>query len=82
MIGTGKQKRRYLGNYKATSFSCWDGAFYVMERGSLDFSRLHTLRQAGAYFVIRATKDMRFVRYVFQPIDPYTGLCSDLEVFG
>jgi hypothetical protein len=65
MIGTGKQKWRYLGNYEATSFFCWDGAFYVMERGSLDFSRLHTLRQAGAYFVIRATKDMRFVRYVF-----------------
>jgi hypothetical protein len=53
-----------------------------MDRGSLDFSRLHTLRQAGAYFVTRATKDMRFVRYVSQPIDPNTGLCGDLEVFG
>jgi Transposase DDE domain len=53
------------------------GAFYVMDRGYLDFSRLDTLHQAGAYFVIRARKDLRFVRYVSQPIDPETGLCSD-----
>ena len=53
------------------------GAFYVMDRGYLDFSRLHTLHQAGAYFVIRARRDLRFVRYVSQPIDPDTGLCSD-----
>jgi hypothetical protein len=53
------------------------GAFYVMDRGYLDFSRLHTLHQAGAYFVIRARKDLRFVRYGSQPIDADTGLCSD-----
>ena len=53
------------------------GAFYIMDRGYLDFSRLHTLHQAGAYFVIRARKDLRFVRYVSQPIDPDSGLCSD-----
>jgi hypothetical protein len=53
------------------------GAFYVMDRGYLDFSRLHTLHQAGAYFIIRARKDLRFVRYVSQPIDADTGLCSD-----
>jgi hypothetical protein len=53
------------------------GAFYVMDRGYLDFSRLHTLHQAGAHFVIRARKDLHFVRYVSQPISPDTGLCSD-----
>jgi hypothetical protein len=53
------------------------GAFYVMDRGYLDFARLHTLHQAGAYFIIRARKDLRFVRYVSQPIDADTGLCSD-----
>jgi hypothetical protein len=53
------------------------GAFYVMDRGYLDFSRLHTLHQAGAYFVIRARKDLHFVRYVSQSISPDTGLCSD-----
>jgi hypothetical protein len=34
-----------------------------MDRGYLDFSRLHTLHQAGAYLVIRARKDLRFVRF-------------------
>jgi hypothetical protein len=53
------------------------GAFYVMDRGYLDFGRLHTLHQAGAYFVIRARKDLRFVRYVSRPIDADSGLCSD-----
>jgi hypothetical protein len=53
------------------------GAYYVMDRGYLDFGRLHTLHQAGAYFIIRARKGLRFVRYVSQPIDADTGLCSD-----
>src|SRR5271165_1892336 len=53
------------------------GAFYVMDRGYLDFSRLYTLHQSGAHFVIRAKKDLHFLRYVSQPIDPDTGLCSD-----
>jgi len=37
------------------------GAFYVMDRGYLDFSRLHTLHQAGAYgqaLRIRGSKDI------------------------
>jgi hypothetical protein len=37
------------------------GAFYVMDRGYLDFGRLYTLHQAGAYFIIRARKGLRFV---------------------
>ena len=43
------------------------GAFYVMDRGYLDFSRLHTLHQAGAYFVIRARKDP-FLREEHSPV--------------
>ena len=53
------------------------GSFYVMDRGYVDFSRLHTLHQAGAYFVIRPKKDLHFLRYVSQPVDPETGLSSD-----
>jgi len=34
------------------------GAFYVMDRGYLDFSRLYTLHQAGAFFVTRAKSPM------------------------
>ncbi len=34
------------------------GAFYVMDRGYLDFSRLHKMHQAGAFFVTRAKRGM------------------------
>ncbi len=53
------------------------GAFYVMDRGYLDFARLHVLHQAGAYFVIRAKRGLRFVRPCSQPVDRSTGLRSD-----
>ena len=50
-----------------------------MDRGYLEFSRLHTLHQAGAYFVIPTTKDVRFVRYVSPAMDPDSGLQECLE---
>ena len=34
------------------------GAFYVMDRGYLDFTRLHCLHQSGAFFVTRAKRGM------------------------
>jgi len=46
---------------RPTRSLCWDmlaieaGAFYVMDRGYLDFSRLFALHQAGAFFVTRAS---------------------------
>jgi hypothetical protein len=35
------------------------GAFYVMDRGYVDFGRLYAMHQAGAFFVTRAKKDMK-----------------------
>ena len=40
------------------------GAFYVMDRGYLDFTRLYRWTQAGAFFVTRARKKFRFQRLV------------------
>lgn len=40
------------------------GVFYVMDRGYLDFARLDTLHQAGAFFVIRAKRGMN-ARHVY-----------------
>jgi hypothetical protein len=34
------------------------GAFYVMDRGYLDFARLFQMHQAGAFFVTRAKSNM------------------------
>jgi len=38
------------------------GAFYIMDRGYLDFERLFTISQAGAFFVIRAKKNASYKR--------------------
>jgi hypothetical protein len=53
------------------------GAFYVMDRGYLDYARLYVLHQTGAFFVIRAKKGLQFVRHRSQPIDATLGLRSD-----
>lgn len=53
------------------------GAFYVMDRGYLDFERLYTLHQAGSFFVTRAKSNSRFRRLVSQPVDRSTGLICD-----
>ena len=53
------------------------GAFYVMDRGYLDFERLYALHQAGAFFVTRAKSNSKFSRVVSRPIDRSTGLICD-----
>lgn len=46
------------------------GAFYIMDRGYLDFIRLFSLDQAGAFFVIRAKKNMLYKRRYSHPVMP------------
>ena len=53
------------------------GAFYVMDRGYLDFERLYALHQAGAFFVTRAKSNSKFKRLRSQPVDRSTGLICD-----
>jgi len=53
------------------------GAFYVMDRGYLDFARLHLIEEQSAFFVIRAKRGMRFVRLHSLPVDRLSGLRSD-----
>jgi hypothetical protein len=43
------------------------GAYYVMDRGYLDFARLYVLHQAGSFFVTRAKSNSKFKRLVSQP---------------
>jgi hypothetical protein len=38
------------------------GAFYIMDRGYIDFKRLHGLTQAGAFFVVRGRDNMLYRR--------------------
>jgi hypothetical protein len=56
------------------------GAFYVMDRGYVDFARLHALHQAGAFFVTRAKSPMDARRVYSAATDRSTGVISDQRV--
>jgi hypothetical protein len=53
------------------------GAFYVMDRGYLDFARLYKLHLASGFFVTRAKKRFAFQRLYSQPVDRATGVICD-----
>lgn len=56
------------------------GAFYVFDRGYLDFARLYRLHQCGAFFVTRAKKNSRFTRRYSRPVNKADGLRFDQTV--
>ena len=56
------------------------GAFYVMDRGYVDFARLYALHQAGAFFVTRAKSPMDARRVYSAATDRSTGIVSDQQV--
>jgi IS4 transposase len=53
------------------------GSYYVMDRGYLDFSRLHRLHRAGAFFVTRLKSNTRFYVVASHPVAPASGLRCD-----
>jgi Transposase DDE domain/Domain of unknown function (DUF4372) len=53
------------------------GAFYLMDRGYMDFARLILIANAGAFFVTRAKSNLQFTRHYSKPVDRFTGLRSD-----
>jgi len=56
------------------------GAFYVMDRGYLDFGRLFALHQAGAFFVTRAKRGMNARRVYSMPTDRSSGIICDQRI--
>ncbi len=56
------------------------GAIYVMDRGYVDFARLHTLHLVGAFFVTRAKSYMVFHRVYSAPTDRATGIICDQTI--
>jgi len=56
------------------------GAFYVMDRGYLDFARLHLMHQAGTFFVTRAKSNSKCRRLYSHAVDRSTGLICDQTV--
>ena len=56
------------------------GAIYVMDRGYVDFARLHRLHLAGAFFVTRAKSNLKAHRVYSAPTDRDTGILCDQTI--
>jgi hypothetical protein len=53
------------------------GSFYVVDKGYIDFSRLHKIHTQGSFFVTRAKSNMRFKRMYSRVVDKITGVQCD-----
>jgi hypothetical protein len=53
------------------------GAFYLMDRGYVDFARLYVFTQACAFFITRAKKNLQFYLRTSRPVDRSTGVRCD-----
>jgi hypothetical protein len=56
------------------------GAFYLMDRGYIDFARLYTFTQQMAFFVIRAKCNLDYARRAYRKVDKATGLRCDQTI--
>jgi hypothetical protein len=53
------------------------GSFYVMDRAYIDFKRFYLLNQYGAFFVVRAKRNLNFCRISSKKVDKSTGVLCD-----
>ena len=58
------------------------GAFYVMDRGYVDFGRLYRVHRSGAFFVTRAKRNFQFRRLYSAPADKAAGIRFDQTVLA
>jgi IS4 transposase len=56
------------------------GAFYVMDRGYIDFERLYVFTLSAAFFVVRTKENVLLERRYSHPVDKSTGIRSDQTV--
>ncbi len=56
------------------------GAFYVMDRAYIDFSRLYAFTQSLAFFVVRAKSNLKYGKRAYRPVDKSTGVRSDQTI--
>lgn len=56
------------------------GAFYIMDRGYLDFLRLHRIHEKQAFFITRAKSNTKWKRLYSRPVDRLTGLRCDQTI--
>ena len=53
------------------------GSYYIMDKGYIDFSRLHRIHNSGSYFVTRAKDNFRFRRMYSNKVDKSIGVLCD-----
>ena len=56
------------------------GAFYIIDRGYLDFARLHAIHQASGFFIIRAKSNFHFKRLYSASVNKETGVQCDQAI--
>jgi len=56
------------------------GAFYLFDRGYIDFARLHAFSRDAAFFVTRAKKNLDYIRRLSRPVHKELGLRSDQTI--
>ena len=61
-------------------FALEPGAFYIMDRGYIDFARLYVFTRSFSFFVIRAKKNLDFSRRSYRRVDKSTGLRCDQTI--
>jgi transposase len=57
------------------------GAFYVIDKGYIDFERFYKLNISSAYFVTRAKENLNFKRIYSHQVDKSLGLICDQSIF-
>jgi len=58
------------------------GAYYVMDKGYMDFSRLYRINKSGAFFVTRVKRNTKLKRRYSHTKDSSIGIISDQTVFS
>ena len=56
------------------------GAYYILDRGYLDYRRLHRIHSFGAFFVTRAKSNLDASRIYSYPVDKQAGILADQSI--
>ncbi len=61
-------------------FPIESGSYYILDRAYIDFERLYNFHKAGAFFIMRAKTNFKFIRISSKKVDTVTGIKCDQEI--
>ncbi len=65
---------------KLNDFPIEEGSYYLLDKGYIDFEKLHRIHQSAAFFVLRAKENFTFTRLKSRKVDKTAGLKCDQTV--